>query len=783
MSLDADALYALLPAVYRTRDAACGAPLRALFAVVATQAGIVEENIVQLYDDQFIETCMPWVIPYIGDLLGYEPVSQTSAGLDSRAEVANLIGYRRRKGTRICLQQMAADVSGRPAFVVEEFRRLITTQSMRLPRPYHAACLNLRDGAMLDRLGDSAFDTSNRTLDVRRIAPRVRMPPIPDPAALDIALHGPGRFDVPDVAMHLWRCRPWRITRAPAFVVDARRFRFHPLGLDIPLFSVPAAATQPFERINNRLDVPQPIRRGEFARQRSDFYGPSLMLYADGSAIDAAQILCANLADLPGGAWCVVPPGKIAIDPELGRIQFADDLTPPQSLRVTYAYGLAAALGGGPYDRTGWLGRQPPTEQPADAQFFALVGATEYPDLASAVARWNQQPPGAAGLIVLPGFERHVVDLTGEHAIVIASGSILAVAAATPVPLGGPRDVSWNHACATLVGNLEVKGAAAPFEPEGRTPPAGQFVLNGLLIGGQLRIGESDSAAPPATPLIVQVSDCTLAPGPAPEQAMAAQGEPAVIVRDAAALCIARCITGPVAASAAGSVRVTDSIIDANSPCCVAYAGVDGRWAGADLHVEGSTVIGKVSTRTLQLASNTIFHARLARRDPWPAALWCRRRQTGCVRFCSLPRDAITPRRYECLPPDSADGSAAASATLSASFFAPSFEPVFVSLRYGEPGYALLSGDVPVAIWRGADDGSQIGAYHQSQETEAVANVQVRAPEYLPAMLESGVFLHPSRTLPRPQARNFTYAGARLNCCGDDDDEPPALPGIGAGLL
>ena len=131
MSLDADQLYALLPAVYRTRDAANGGQLRALFGVLAAQSDIVEQNLRQLYDDQFIETCAPWVIPYIGDLIGYNSVYEITAATDSRAEVANTIGYRRRKGTKIALQQVAIDVSGRAAVVVEEFQRLITTESMR----------------------------------------------------------------------------------------------------------------------------------------------------------------------------------------------------------------------------------------------------------------------------------------------------------------------------------------------------------------------------------------------------------------------------------------------------------------------------------------------------------------------------------------------------------------------------------------------------------------------------------------------------------------------------
>jgi hypothetical protein len=70
-----------------------------------------------------------------------------------------------------------------------------------------------------------------------------------------------------------------------------------------------------------------------------------------------------------------------------------------------------------------------------------------------------------------------------------------------------------------------------------------------------------------------------------------------------------------------------------------------------------------------------------------------------------------------------------------------------------------LSSDVPMAVWRGGDNGSQIGVYGQIQETEAVRNVQLRAPEYLPARLECGVFLHPSRALPHVVAPSPYYYG------------------------
>ena len=58
-----------------TRDAARRAIQRreALLALLscAEQARALEEDVERLYDDQFIETCDDWVVPYIGDLVGY----------------------------------------------------------------------------------------------------------------------------------------------------------------------------------------------------------------------------------------------------------------------------------------------------------------------------------------------------------------------------------------------------------------------------------------------------------------------------------------------------------------------------------------------------------------------------------------------------------------------------------------------------------------------------------------------------------------------------------------
>src|SRR5262245_17629672 len=146
MSLDTETLYRLLPAVPRLRDSAEGDPLRALLALIARELTALEENLDQLYDDQFIETCAEWVAPYIGDLIGYRPLHGVAPRIASpRAEVANTIAYRRRKGTALMLEQLASDVTDWPARVVEFFEQLAITQYLKHLRPHARATADLRD--------------------------------------------------------------------------------------------------------------------------------------------------------------------------------------------------------------------------------------------------------------------------------------------------------------------------------------------------------------------------------------------------------------------------------------------------------------------------------------------------------------------------------------------------------------------------------------------------------------------------------------------------------------
>ena len=126
-------LWSLLPEIYRALDATSpldpsvpalpDGPLREIVNRIGAQAAILRRSIDRMWEDQSIESCDDWVIPYIGAQLATNLVS----GQDPRAQrldVFNTIYYRQRKGTIPLLEELAWDVAGWDARVVEMWRRL-----------------------------------------------------------------------------------------------------------------------------------------------------------------------------------------------------------------------------------------------------------------------------------------------------------------------------------------------------------------------------------------------------------------------------------------------------------------------------------------------------------------------------------------------------------------------------------------------------------------------------------------------------------------------------------
>ena len=153
-----------------------------------------------------------------------------------------------------------------------------------------------------------------------------------------------------------------------------------------------------------------------------------------------------------------------------------------------------------------------------------------------------------------------------------------------------------------------------------------------------------------------------------------------------------------------------------------------------------STVLGEIVCREVVLVENCIV----------TATATSTRRQAGCVRYSYLTLDSLVPQRYRCQP-DTAIRAALAAATLAdpsmtsaqeaalSANVAFSIVPQFTALDYGNPSYAQLSAVCPLEISAGADDGGEMGIFHDLFTALREKNLGVRLSEYIRLGLEAGV--------------------------------------------
>jgi hypothetical protein len=182
---------------------------------------------------------------------------------------------------------------------------------------------------------------------------------------------------------------------------------------------------------------------------------------------------------------------------------------------------------------------------------------------------------------------------------------------------------------------------------------------------------------------------------------------------------------GGIRTTATAVVKINSSIVDAVAEQNVAFAAIDGNSAGGLLNIENSTVIGKVHTTGLALVSNSVLLARLATADTWLSPVQSERRQQGCVRFSFVPFESITPRRYRCQPAGLED--------------ATRVRPELKSAQYGNAAYCQLSARCVSEILAGADDGAEMGAFHDLLQPQRIAHLRLRLGEYSRFSLETGI--------------------------------------------
>lgn len=726
-----DRLYALLPAAHRVRDHAEGQPLRALLRLVEEELDRIDDDVAALYENWFIETCQEWVVPYIGDLLRVRPIHAVdAAGVTMRAYVANTIAYRRRKGTAVVLEQLARDTTGWPARAVEFYARLATTQHMNHVRRMPAFAPGIRDAAAAELTG-SAFDRFSHTLEVRRIA------------------SGRGRYNIPNVGLFLWRLQSYPIGRPdergaptdmgsarPVVDVDSGRlhYTFHPLGLDAPLFIDPQVE-ETITHLAEEVNVPAPLRRlalhedldairraagppsGEPSPLRFMGADPAFRIFVEWTPGEVREVPPGQVfvCDIPDDVERASPAvDAVAVDPERGRLALADGAA-ARSVRVTYSYGFAGDLGGGPYDRAGSIDEAftNPHWQRGVSHVEAAVPGEIVGSLRDAIDEWHLQPSGTIGVIALMD---SLADEDADAPLLIrvpARSRLLIVGADWPGPaprpagLFEPSEVRPHH-----LGDLVVYGEPGVGE-------RGTLAINGLLLEGSLRVADGDLGA-------LELSHSTI--DPRVGRFVVEEGN------DDLRASITRCIVGILQLeSAISRLTLRDCLVvqEATASPDVLIAAPK-----SDVEIDQTTVLGGTQVRVLE-ASNSIFDLPVV----------AQRRQQGCVRFSYVPAGSRTPRRHRCQP-DTAIDAAGKGADQAA--IRRRVVPAFESRRYGDPDFGQLDLRTAEEIRHGADDGSEMGAYSFLKQPQREANLRGALDEYLRLGLEAGLFFV---RLPRRKGR------------------------------
>jgi hypothetical protein len=708
-----------------------------LLGVIGDQVAGLQENLAQAHDDQFIETCAPWVVPYIGQLLGVTPLFDASrtatsataaqlftdlAGPDfagalvvrSRADVARTIAYRRRKATRPMLEELARDVTGWGAHLVEGFTRLGWSQCIRnhLRRDCNYAP-DLRSPEPLGLIG-TAFDGAQHHVDVR--APEQVQ----------------GFWALRNALFFLWRLQPIELPGVSARRVGGvndYRYTASPLGNPAPLFSRLRTAGGP-GGVAGELDVPAPIRgaalyddlaayqalpapRPGFTQIYGDFNGATagvlplapgacLLLVRDGVPVAADDVRCMDLS-----TWEQPNSKVVGLDLGLGRLAFGKGFEPQQGVQVWMHHGFSSNLGGGGYPRQAWLVRGDLAGVPIVVAKSGAGGA--FTTVAAAVAHWAADVRESAVIEIADS----ATYLEPKLSIEPIDGTSLVIQAA-----------SRQRPHLLLPDGLEITGSH----------PTASITLSGTLVEGRVHLAGALGK--------LRLLHATLVPGLGLDASGAPQsGKPSVVAEPPATglrLEMAFSISGPLQLpTTAAGVWILDSIVDGLGGDALGSQGtpLPAAW------IERSSVLGKAWLDQLTTGTEVLFQDLLT----------VSRRQVGCLRFSFVPDGSSTPRRFRCQPDleiadevaalEQAQGSTSTAAQRAQIHDAVVawLSPSFTQTRYGQPAYAQLDLHCPTQITAGAENGAEMGAFCNLSQPQRTANLLLRLSEYLPFGLTPGL--------------------------------------------
>lgn len=727
-------LWALVPDIYRYQDGLGNPPgvLRAIIELLGQQAAIVRRSNDRVWEDQYIELCNEWAVPYIGALLGTRMLSDQNLR-GRRVDVAKTIYYRRRAGTPKVLEELITDISGWDGVMVESFTRLARARHGLDAKPVPLAgritgtlpggTADLRE-ASGSELADGPFDEYYHTPDMRY------------PQGLE------GRYGITKLAFYLYRLGYYPIENSTPF----RRgtdllYTFDPSGRDIPLFQ---DRTRPanWDDWHPALEweLPAPIR---------------CRLLGDTQYMISAAVLAKVEADpaYPQGSGALTTAQLSDLVPLYGWV-FEDEA----SMRAVFACypSLAPLVTGAPSIVFALLLRYSITVcgksqlLPLSISVTTASGAVPVEDVTSAnlsnvnaafISSLTTSSFGktlaidpVAGRFLFPDATTNLAGLTTTYFVgfpgPLGAGTYSRNNMATGTPEYTVNDgATITQALMPINGILQIADNKTYGQPDDPTPfqaltiqaadqtrpyvqlthhwtltSAGSgatLVLDGLWIGGLA--GSQFNVYLSGTFSSVTIRNCTLDPGGTKNINGALILPVQLIVHGTIdTLCLQNSILGPVfiqqGAGEVESLIVSDCIVQSTLTGSAALT-----MDGGQANICQTTVLGDLTVGYLE-ASGVIVTGLCTVANI----------QAGCFRFGAASAASILPRPYETC------------------CFKGNTNSWFTSTQFGNPAYAQLSAVAPAAVVSGGEDGYEMGAYSNLLNPFKLADLQAKVQEFMP---------------------------------------------------
>ncbi|MBN8471776.1 hypothetical protein JYJ95_35165 [Corallococcus exiguus] len=169
-----------------------------------------------------------------------------------------------------------------------------------------------------------------------------------------------------------------------------------------------------------------------------------------------------------------------------------------------------------------------------------------------------------------------------------------------------------------------------------------------------------------------------------------------------------RCLAPRLRVNGAASVRVEESVLDAAGGAAVQAIDSEVRFERSTVAAMRADLAGghSVDVRVIE-ASESLFTDVARARD----------RFHGCVRYSRVEPESLLPRRHRVTEDI----------------------PLFVTRDRTDAAHLRLSEECPRSITRGAEDGSEMGAFHGARFAQRGDALLTRLIEYTPAGLQTGL--------------------------------------------